>query len=159
MQQAVMNGTFGTHGDRVREHTAGIVNERIDAHTRLLVRDTVARGRDAIVRRLAELDQEWDVDRALMVNFALAGGTSFLLGLGRYVNKPLLQPRRKGFLYVFGSQLGFLLLHGLAGWCPPASLFRRLGFRTAREIAAEKRELEHALDQVGVGQVFTPSTR
>jgi hypothetical protein len=120
------------------------VNEQIDRLAASRVDECVRQGSDAIVRRLAELDAEWDVDRALMVNFAIAGGVTFTTGLHRYANSPLLGPRRKGFLYFFGAQLGFLLLHGVAGWCPPAVVFRRLGFRTQREIQAERRQLEAA---------------
>jgi hypothetical protein len=126
------------HRDRVREHTAPRVNERIDALTRATLDATLSQGPDAIEHRLAELDAEWDIDRALMVNFAVAGGASFSIGLARYADSPLVGPRRKGFLYFFGAQLAFLALHGLVGWCPPASLFRRLGLRTKGEIEAER---------------------
>lgn len=129
------------HGDRVREHTAPEVNERIDRLTRASVEECKRGGRDAIVRRLAQLDEEWDVDRALMVNFAVAGGLTFSLGISRFAAHHGFGSRPKGFLYFFGAQLGFLLLHGVAGWCPPAAVFRRLGFRTQREIAAERLEL------------------
>jgi len=127
--------------DRVRQHTAPGVNERIDLYTRASIEAAVRGGRGAIERRLQQLDREWDVDRALMVNFAVAGGVTFASGLARYASSPWLGPRRKGFLYFFGAQLGFLLVHAVAGWCPPASLFRRLGFRTQREIEAERLEL------------------
>lgn len=33
---------------------------------------------------------------------------------------------------------GFLLQHSVQGWCPPISLFRRLGVRTATEIDEER---------------------
>jgi hypothetical protein len=135
----------GAIGDRVREHTAPIVNRRIDLHTQASVADCTRRGRDAILQRLAELDYEWDVDRALMANFAVAGGAAFLIGITRYAQTPPWLPKRKGFLYLLSAQLGFLLVHATVGWCPPASLFRRLGFRTAREIEAERRLLLSAL--------------
>jgi hypothetical protein len=124
--------------DRVRDHTAPKVNERIDALTRATIDATLSQGADAVERRLAELDTEWDIDRALMVNFAVAGGAAFALGLSRYSNSPLFGPRRKGYLYFFGAQLAFLLAHGVWGWCPPASLFRRLGVRTKGEIETER---------------------
>ena len=136
---------LGFDGDRVREHTAPNVIQRIDRMTQADVDAAVAAGPDAIRHRLAKLDYEWDVDRALMVNFAVAGAASLTTGLLRYTLTPPLAPRRKGFLYFFGAQLGFLLLHGTVGWCPPASLFRRLGFRTQREIEAERRQLRDAL--------------
>jgi hypothetical protein len=131
--------------DRVRQHTATHVNERIDALSRASVAARVEAGPEAIQRRLAELDQEWDVDRALMVNFAVAGGASFATGLARYASSPIWRPRKKGFLFFFGAQLGFLLLHGVVGWCPPVVVFRRLGFRTQREIEAERAALLAAL--------------
>ncbi|NLW68840.1 MAG: hypothetical protein GXY28_13685, partial [Bacteriovoracaceae bacterium] len=33
--------------------------------------------------------------------------------------------------------LGFLLQHAIQGWCPPVSIFRRLGMRTKEEIQFE----------------------
>lgn len=131
--------------DRVREHTAPLVNDRIDAVTRASVDATLREGPAAIQYRLAELDMEWDIDRALMVNFAVAGGLSFSLGFGRYISASPLRARPKGFLYLFGTQMAFLLVHGLVGWCPPVSVFRRLGVRTKAEIEAERRVLLEGL--------------
>ncbi|HYQ46299.1 MAG TPA: DUF2892 domain-containing protein [Polyangiaceae bacterium] len=133
------------NGDRVREHTPQSVLRRIDRMHDADVDAAVVAGREAILRRLVQLDYEWDIDRALMVNFAVAGGASLTAGLLRYTRTPLFSRRRKGFLYLFGAQLGFLLLHGMVGWCPPVSVFRRLGFRTQREIEAERRDLRDAL--------------
>lgn len=129
------------HRDRVRDHTAPKVNERIDALTRATIDATLNQGPSAIEHRLAELDEEWDIDRALMVNFAVVGGVSFAAGLARYAGSSFLGPPRKGLLYFFGAQLGFMLLHGVVGWCPPASLLRRLGFRTKGEIETERHVL------------------
>jgi hypothetical protein len=36
----------------------------------------------------------------------------------------------------------FLLQHAVQGWCPPVSVFRRLGVRTAGEIARERYALK-----------------
>jgi len=132
-------------GDRVRDHTAPAVTERIDRMTEAELDAAVAAGPAAIQRRMIKLESEWDVDRALIVNFAIAGAVSLATGLVRYQRTPAFSRRRKGFLYLFGAQLGFLLLHGTVGWCPPASLFRRLGFRTQREIEAERAQLRDAL--------------
>jgi len=138
-------------GDRVREHTSAIVTQRIDRASQAEVDAAVAAGQGAIMRRLAKLDYEWDVDRALMVNFAVAGAASLTTGLVRYASTPAFSRRRKGFLFLFGAQLGFLLLHGTMGWCPPASVFRRLGFRTQREIEAERNQLRDALALLAAG--------
>lgn len=120
--------------DRVRNRTAPYVNERIDRLTAANVEHVTRQGRDAVIARLADLDREWDVDRALMVNFALVGALTNELG------------RRYAFFrHFFRVQQSFLLLHALAGWCPPVVLFRRLGFRTTREIEVERRALRDAL--------------
>lgn len=133
------------NGDRVREHTAESVTRRIDQASAADVDAAVVAGPEAILRRLAKLDYEWDIDRALMVGFSLAGSAALTTGLLRYSRSSLFARRRTGFFYLFGAQLGFLLLHGLVGWCPPAVALRRLGFRTQREIEAERRDLRDAL--------------
>jgi len=125
--------------DRVRAHTAPHVNERIDKLTRASVRELQGASAAAIVARIAELDREWDVDRVLMANFALLGGVTLQLGLRR----------RRGWLNVFQAQMGFLLMHAVIGWCPPLPLFRRLGFRTSKEIGAEKAALLMLLAERG----------
>jgi hypothetical protein len=130
-------------GDRVRRHTAAAPNERIEAYTRWRIEDTIRGGRDAIVARLTELEKEWDVDRALMLNFAVVGGAGFFLGAFRRAFKKSLN----GWQVFTTTQLGFLALHAVVGWCPPAALFRRLGFRTSREIEAERRALRQALER------------
>jgi hypothetical protein len=132
--------------DRIRSHTAPAVNERIDRLTASNIESCIREGREAVTRRLTQLDAEWDVDRVLMVNFALVGAVTFTTGLHRFATAPVLGPRPKGLLYFFGAQLGFLLLHGLVGWCPPVVLFRRLGVRTQREIEVERALLEAALE-------------
>lgn len=130
-------------GDRVRRHTAARPNERIEAFTRWQVEDTVRRGRDAVVTRLAELEKEWDIDRVLMLNFAVIGGGGFLKGALRRGLK--LRPSLNGWQIFTTIQLAFLAMHATVGWCPPVVLFRRLGIRTSREIEAERRALEQAL--------------
>lgn len=132
-------------GDRVRQHTSAKVLDRIDAETLADIGDTIAYGPLAVARRLDELAREWDVDRALMASFAVVGSATFLAGITRYASSPLLGRKRKGLLYLFGVQLGSMLLHATVGWCPPLVVLRRLGFRTAREIEQEKHALEEAL--------------
>jgi hypothetical protein len=117
---------------RVARQTPDYVNEKIRRQTE----DNVARyssaGPDAIRRRLLELDHEWDMERALQAN---AAGVSLLgLSLGAFVD-------RKWFaLPMFVA--GFLLQHALQGWCPPVSLLRRMGIRTAPEIEWERYALK-----------------
>jgi hypothetical protein len=70
-----MNNTtsqpFVRRTDRVRERSSEIINQRIDQLMESSLANTVRQGRDAVFKRLAELDREWDIDRALMLNFAI----------------------------------------------------------------------------------------
>ena len=117
---------------RVEQHTDEAVNERIRRRTAQSISFVGRQGRDEISRRLEELDQEWDMERTLEANAASIA----LLGLGLGV----LVSRR--FFVLPGVVAGFLLQHAVQGWCPPVPIFRRLGFRTAREIASERYALK-----------------
>jgi hypothetical protein len=129
--------------DRIRARTSARVNERIDRAAASRVARARTEPTAGLLRRLAELDREWDVDRALMANFAILGGLSFALGVSR--SNPW--RRRNPWLALFGTQLGFLLFHSVAGWCPPLPVFRRLGFRTQKEIDVERHCVERLLRQ------------
>lgn len=117
---------------RVPEHTAAHVNQQIRRATEQRVGDCAAQGRAAIDRRLAQLHQEWDIERTLEANAAAIS----LLGvtLGAAVD-------RRWFV-VPGVVAAFLLQHALQGWCPPLPVFRRLGIRTRSEIEAERYALK-----------------
>jgi hypothetical protein len=114
--------------ERVSKHTAECVNKEIRERTDKNVLCAAAGGPDALGRRIAELDREWDIERALEANAA----TACLLGvvLGTTIN-------RKWFAFpaIVG---GFLLQHAIQGWCPPVPVMRRLGFRTQTEINQER---------------------
>ena len=118
---------------RVTRQTASGVNERISAQTQ---RNIERFGGDPAVieRRLAELEREWDIERALEAEAPatiLAG-----LALGTLVDRR--------FLALSAFAAGMLLLHNVQGWYPLLPLLRRLGFRTAREIADEAYALKAA---------------
>jgi hypothetical protein len=126
--------------DRIREHSSDTANQRIDRETRGAIEEAL-RSSEARRARLRELDQEWDIDRALMLNFGVVGA---------YTAFQAMRQIRSGRLGVssllFWVQLGFLVNHAVRGWCPPMPLFRRLGFRSAKEIAAERAALQQATD-------------
>jgi hypothetical protein len=126
--------------DLIRDKSSAAANARIDRETRGAIEE--ASGSTAHLReRLEELDREWDIDRALMLNFAIAGGISATM--------TLFEVARRGRPGFFGAllytQLGFLAYHALKRWCPPMPVFRRLGFRSAHEIAAERIALHERL--------------
>jgi hypothetical protein len=130
-------------GDRVRAHTSRKALARIDQETKLSL-DRHARGSLlAMLRRLAELDREWDLDRALMATFAGLGATSAAASLWEASRRGRPGP----WTAALGVQLAFLVHHAVRGWCPPVSVLRRLGFRTRQEIEAERYALEQMLDR------------
>lgn len=116
---------------RVEANTDVDLNWRIDREISRRVDDCAAAGPDAVQRRLGELDDEWDIERAIDLNAAAA--VLLGLGLGRFVNRR--------FYALPGIVAAFLLQHAVQGWCPPVPVLRRLGFRTPREIEKERRAL------------------
>jgi hypothetical protein len=120
--------------DRVRAHTATAVQAQLDRDLVDRIRhlaqqdDGSEGGRAALTRRLEEVEQESDMERTLQANAATLALTGTILAT--------LHSRR--WLIVPGIVTSFLLQHALQGWCPPVALFRRLGVRTAREIATER---------------------
>jgi hypothetical protein len=117
---------------RVPLHTPQRYNEAIRRQTEQNIARAAAGGSEAIERRLRELDQEWDIERALEANASIVALIG--LGLGTFVDRRL---------YVLPALVcGFLLQHALQGWCPPVPLFRHLGIRTASEIDLERYALK-----------------
>lgn len=114
---------------RVQEHTAPRLNERIRHAMEDRVSDFRSEDRTVLInRRLAELDREWDVERALQTNFAVAS----MLGL------TLAAKVNKGWFALALAVPAFMVQHALQGWCPPLAVLRRLGFRTSKEINEER---------------------
>ncbi len=92
----------------------------------------LSRRKSVIPQRLVELDEEWDIERAIEANaaaLALSGVALALLHDRRWLALPALVT-------------GFLLQHAVQGWCPPVPILRALGFRTADEINAEHMALK-----------------
>lgn len=123
--------SIATSARRVPDHTQDAINERIYRETRMRI-DYYGRHTDEIDARLEELDAEWDTERVLESNAATLVVAGSAMGL--------LVGRRWGLLPLAVG--GFLLQHGLQGWCPPLPVLRRLGVRTPREIEAERYALK-----------------
>lgn len=117
-----------TTSDHIRDNTAPAINRRIEEQMRDRILLCANKSPEDISRRIAELDEEWDIERMLECNasalafsgivFSIFGGKKWLL-LPAFV-------------------LPMLFYHAVEGWCPPVPLLRRLGVRTQREIDAEK---------------------
>jgi hypothetical protein len=108
-----------------------VTDESINARNRRRMQENVARlegaGRRAIDERIAALEREWDIERALEANAATVALIG--LGLGAFVDRR--------WLMLPAAVAGFLLQHALQGWCPPVPVMRRLGVRTQTEIHEE----------------------
>ncbi len=126
-----LNSSF-PEAQRVRRKTAASVNETIAKRTRGNVRAQALRSQPELSRRVADLEQEWDVERTLETNASTLALTGALLGLA--VNKT--------WFWLTGGVLGFLIQHAASGWCPPLPILRRLGVRTQGEIDQEKYALK-----------------
>jgi len=117
--------------DRIRRHTAGEVLRRIDDVT-VASLSRCAESPAGTQQRLDRLDRESDTDRALEVEAATMGLIG--LALGVFVRPQLLA--------LPALVAGGVLLHATTGRYPLMPLFRRLGLRTAREIARERYALK-----------------
>lgn len=114
--------------DRVRSHTAAAVLRRIDDDTAANLLQYADAPPEIVAARLDELDREWDTDRAIELEASLMGLAG--LALGAFV-----RPAFRAMPAVVASAV---LLHATTGVYPLLPIFRRLGLRTAREIARER---------------------
>jgi hypothetical protein len=117
--------------DRVPAHTASDVNQRIQDQMAKRVRFFAAHPED-IPQRLKELDQEWDIERAIEANASALAFTGVALGA----------TADRRWLILPALVTAFLFQHAVQGWCPPVPVLRRLGFRTAHEIEQERHALK-----------------
>ncbi len=115
---------------RVTQHTEESVNQRIQRQTEASILHCMSHPKE-IDRRLQELDEEWDIERALELN----AGVLALSGMA-------LSTVNRKWVILSAVVAGFLAQHAAQGWCPPVPIFRRLGFRTEREIDEERSALK-----------------
>lgn len=122
------NQTNGGDYDRVRENTMQYVNEDLDERAEDRVRGYARSSREEITARIKELEAEWSIERLIESEAPLMALTG--LGLGAFVNRK--------FLVLPAFVFGMVALHGVQGWYPMMPLFRRMGFRSRKEIDREK---------------------
>jgi hypothetical protein len=120
---------------KVEDHSPEEINAGIREDTKARIARYAAEPEDVLRGRLEELEREWDIERVLEANFAGVVLASLLLG--RFAGK--------GFFALAGVAAVFMTQHVTQGWCPPVSLFRRMGVRTSREIEHERNSLLTAL--------------
>lgn len=115
---------------RVALHTPPEIEERLRRELAARVHYFAQRPEE-IDSRLEELDQEWDIERLLQAN----AGAFSLMGLTFGVL------RSRWYLLSVAAAV-FLIQQAFQGWCPPASVLRRLGIRTKEEINHERYALK-----------------
>ena len=117
-----------TQNDRVQKNTPESLNREMEGQIKAQVAFYSKQDKNAISRRIAELEKEWNMDRMLITNASSLAGIGLLLGATVH----------KRWLFVPGVVLTFLLQHGIQGWCPPLPLFRKFGVRSFKEIDRER---------------------
>jgi hypothetical protein len=91
------------------------------------------RHRDEIPARLRQLDEEWDIERAIEANASALAFLGTALGITSGDRRWFALP---------ALVAGFLFQHAVQGWCPPIPVLRRFGFRTSSEIEQERQALK-----------------
>jgi hypothetical protein len=137
---------FRKNQGRVRESSSKEQNQAIDEDILACIRRYKNSSEYEIQNRLKDLQDEWDIERVLQVNASaiiLSG-----LTLGALVSKK--------WYILPGVVAGFLLQHGLQGWCPPLPIFRELGVRTKREIEEERYALKLLRGDFGENKLSNP---
>src|SRR5688572_17785468 len=124
--------TIERKSERVRSVTGKHQNAEIDNLIILNLEYYKSEGPAAIDARIEELDREWDIERTLEMNAAAFALTGTILGA--LVNRK--------WLVLPMLVTTFLAQHAIQGWCPPISVFRKMGIRTRPEIDREKYALK-----------------
>ena len=119
--------------DRVRRNTSDKTNNKIDEGILEIISDLKHKSPQEISRRIAVLEKEWSIERKIEVNASSLIITGLLLGT--FVDKR--------WYILPGLVAGFLLQHGIQGWCPPVPILRALNARTRKEIDWEKFALKY----------------
>jgi len=117
--------------NRVPAHTSREINRQIQWEMAGRVRYYDEHPRE-IPERLAALDQEWDIERAIEANASVLA----------FVGTALASRGDRRWLVLPALVTIFLFQHAIQGWCPPVPVLRRLGFRTSYEIEQERQALK-----------------
>ena len=114
--------------ERVRANTAAELNWRIDRQIEDNVRHYAQQTKEEILRRIWELEQEWDIERVLETMPSSLSLAAITLSVTNH----------RRWIILSGVVLAFFLMHAIQGWCPPIPVLRRLDVRTREEIDRER---------------------
>jgi hypothetical protein len=127
-----MKNLIPSSGRRVPSQTRRGVNRRIAQRMQRDVEHKAAHPRE-IANRLRQLDEEWDIERAIEANASALAFAGVVMAATLRDRRPLILPT---------LVTAFLFQHAIQGWCPPVPILRALGFRTMREIDDERHALK-----------------
>lgn len=130
MRKTITNRSRET--DRVRRNTAAEQLQKIEQQIEDNIRFYSGLPKAAISQRICQLEREWSTERWLETNASALAFSGVVLGLTlnrKWFALPLLVT-------------GFLFQHAIQGWCPPASVLRKMGIRARAEIEREKYALK-----------------
>lgn len=115
-----------TNKERIRSVTNPRINAKIDQRIEENIRRYAYQGEYEISQRIKELEQEWDIERALQLNSASLAIGGILLSF-----------KNKNWLFFSATVLSFMVMQAMKGYSPPIPLLRRMGLRTKQEIECE----------------------
>lgn len=146
----MINENTTTHdmNDPVRSITSDEVQARLDRDIEKHIATYTGRSTEDITDRINELDREWDIERVLELN------ASSLAFIGTFLGATT----NKKWLLLPVAVLPFLFQHAIQGWCPPITIFRRMGIRTRKEIDLEKYALKFIRGDFGLPTKKTDAT-
>jgi hypothetical protein len=128
MSEANMSRIPEREVERVRRQTSGARLDKIEQQLERNIHYHGSRSEGDLSARIAELENEWSIERFLDTNASILALTGAVLGL----------TVSKRWLLLSATVGGFLLQHAITGWCPPVPVLRSLGVRTRSEIDRER---------------------
>lgn len=117
---------------RTERNTSQILERRFDEQLRGSISEYIGADRQALDRRMRELDSEWNIERVIETEAPAMIGLGIALGA---------LSNRKWFA-LSAMAASMVLLHNVQGWYPLLPIFRRMGIRTQQEIENERMALK-----------------
>jgi hypothetical protein len=117
--------------DRVERNTGAAINQAFDEQIAESIKQYTHATPDAIERRLAELDREWDIERVIEVE----APATIMLGI------LLATVHDRRWMMLSAMAASMVIVHSLQGWYPLLPILRRIGVRSHAEIERERNGL------------------